>query len=136
MLARSRPMIDTGGASKVVLQFLPDWQQSQNGTILRGGTVAVKFAPERLSACRQSMRGAEVWDIEAVAKFHPRPDVERIETKLYASRPSSRRSMRWFNSPKRVFICSIAALGPRRRPPVPDHVFGDRRFGDLEPELQ
>ena len=53
MLTRSRPMIDTGGASKVVLQFLPDWQQSQNGTILRGGTVAVKFAPERLSACRQ-----------------------------------------------------------------------------------
>lgn len=75
MLTRSRPMIDTGGASKVVLQFLPDWQQSQNGTILRGGTVAVKFAPERLSACRQSMRGAEVWDIEAVAKFHPRGEL-------------------------------------------------------------
>lgn len=77
MLARSRPMIDTGEASKVVLQFLPDWQQSQNGTILRGGTVAVQFAPERLSACRQSMRGAEVWDIEAVAKFHPRGELVR-----------------------------------------------------------
>jgi hypothetical protein len=26
--------------------------------------------------------------------------------------------------------------GLRRRPSVPDHVFGDRRFGSLEPEFQ
>src|SRR5262245_49751675 len=50
-------MVQAGSTSKVVLQFLPDWLQSQNGTILRGGTVAVKFAPEHLSACRNSMRG-------------------------------------------------------------------------------
>ena len=37
----------------------------------------VKFALERLSACRNSMRGAELWDIEAVAKFHPRGDLVR-----------------------------------------------------------
>jgi Family of unknown function (DUF6209) len=66
-----------GAASKVVLQFLPNWQQSQDGTILRGGALAVKFAPERLSACRNSMRGAELWDIEAVAKFYPRGELVR-----------------------------------------------------------
>jgi hypothetical protein len=70
-------MVQAGSTSKAVLQFLPEWLQSQNGTILRGGTVAVKFAPERLSACRNSMRGAELWDIEAVAKFHPRGELVR-----------------------------------------------------------
>jgi hypothetical protein len=70
-------MVQAGSTSKVVLQFSPDWLQSQNGTILRGGTVVVKFAPERLSACRNSMRGAELWDIEAVAKFHPRGELVR-----------------------------------------------------------
>jgi hypothetical protein len=70
-------MVQAGSTSKVVLEFSPDWLQSQNGTILRGDTVVVKFAPERLSACRNSMRGAELWDIEAVAKFHPRGDLVR-----------------------------------------------------------
>jgi len=70
-------MVQAGSTSQAVLEFSPDWLQSQNGTILRGGTVVVKFAPERLSACRNSMRGAELWDIEAVAKFHPRGDLVR-----------------------------------------------------------
>jgi uncharacterized protein DUF6209 len=70
-------MVQAGSTSQTVLQFSPDWLQAQNGSILRGGTVTVKFAPERLSACRNSMRGAELWDIEAVAKFHPRGDLVR-----------------------------------------------------------
>jgi len=70
-------MVQAGSTSQAVLEFSPDWLQSQNGTILRGGTDVVKFAPERLSACRNSMRGAELWDIEAVAKFHPRGDLVR-----------------------------------------------------------
>jgi len=70
-------MVQAGSTSQAVLEFSPDWLQSQNGTILRGGTVVVKFAPERLSACRNSMHGAELWDIEAVAKFHPRGDLVR-----------------------------------------------------------
>jgi len=70
-------MVQAGSTSQAVLEFSPDWLQSQNGTILRGGTVVVKFAPERLSACRNSMHGAELWDIEAVAKFHPRGELVR-----------------------------------------------------------
>ena len=70
-------MVQAGSTSQAVLEFSPDWLQSQNGTILRGGTVVVKFAPERLSVCRNSMHGAELWDIEAVAKFHPRGDLVR-----------------------------------------------------------
>src|SRR5262245_52280475 len=70
-------MVQAGSTSQAVLEFSPDWLQSQNGTILRGATVVVKFAPERLSACRNSMRGAQLWDIEAVARFHPRGDLIR-----------------------------------------------------------
>jgi hypothetical protein len=70
-------MVDASATSNVIVQFLPDWLQSQDGTILRGETVAVRFAPERLNMCRRSMRGAEVWDIEAFARFHPRGELVR-----------------------------------------------------------
>jgi len=61
--------------SKGVLRFLPNWQQEDEGEISRGATVTIEFAPERLTGCRQNWRGAEVWDIEAFARFHPRGEL-------------------------------------------------------------
>ena len=62
---------------KAIRRFLPDWQQAGEGEIYRGDSVAIEFAPERLTACRRTWRGAEVWDIEAVARFHPRGELLR-----------------------------------------------------------
>jgi len=62
-------------SSKAVLRFLPNWQQENEGEISRGAAVAIEFAPERLTGCRQNWRGAEVWDIEAFARFHPRGEL-------------------------------------------------------------
>jgi uncharacterized protein DUF6209 len=62
---------------KTNLQFLPQWRQVQDAEIVRGGSLSVVFDPERLTGCRRNWRGAEVWDIEAIAKFHPRGDLVR-----------------------------------------------------------
>lgn len=70
-------MVDINPASKAVVQFLPDWRQAHQGAIVRGGSIAIEFAPERLTGCRRNWRGAEVWDIEALAKFHPRGELVR-----------------------------------------------------------
>jgi len=61
--------------SQAVLQFLPDWMQGLQGEILRGASFAIEFAPERLTGCRRNWRGAEVWDIEALVRFHPRGEL-------------------------------------------------------------
>ena len=63
--------------SKAVLRFLPNWQEADEGEISRGDRVAIEFAPERLTGCRRIWRGAEVWDIEALARFHPRAELLR-----------------------------------------------------------
>jgi hypothetical protein len=42
-----------------------------------GGSIAIEFTPERLTGCRRNWRGAEVWDIEALARFHPRGELVR-----------------------------------------------------------
>jgi len=64
-------------ASQAVLQFQPDWLQARQGEILRRGPLAIEFAPERLTGCRRNWRGAEVWDIEALVRFHPRGELVR-----------------------------------------------------------
>ena len=61
--------------SPALLQFLPDWLQVRQGEILRGDSLAIEFAPERLTGCRRNWRGAEVWDIEALVRFHPRGEL-------------------------------------------------------------
>ena len=61
--------------SKAVLRFLPNWREEDVGEITRGDSVAIEFAPERLPGCRQNWRGAEVWDVEAFARFHPRGEL-------------------------------------------------------------
>jgi len=62
-------------APQTVVQFLPDWLQTRQGEILRGSNFGIEFAPERLTGCRRNWRGAEVWDIEALVKFHPRGEL-------------------------------------------------------------
>jgi hypothetical protein len=63
--------------SQAVVQFLPDWLQTRQGEILRGSSFGIEFAPERLTGCRRNWRGAEVWDIEALVRFHPRGELVR-----------------------------------------------------------
>ena len=60
---------------QAVVRFLPDSLQTRQGEIVRGGSFAIEFAPERLTGCRRNWRGAEVWDIEALVKFHPRGEL-------------------------------------------------------------
>src|SRR5712692_7686159 len=69
--------VGTNSSSNAVLRFLPDWQQAGEGAILRGESVAIEFTPERLTGCRRTRHGAEVWDIEAFARFHPRGELLR-----------------------------------------------------------
>jgi len=62
-------------ASQAVLRFQPGWVQSREGIIDRGGTLTIAYDPERLTGCRRNWRGAEVWEVEAFARFHPRGDL-------------------------------------------------------------
>lgn len=55
-----------------VLQFLPDWQHTQQGPIERGGKLRIDYEPSRLSRCFTTWRGAEIGDITAYVRFHPR----------------------------------------------------------------
>lgn len=56
---------------RAALQFLPDWEQRQQGQIRPGGKLVVEFDPSRLPQCRQSSHGAQVWDVEVGMIFHP-----------------------------------------------------------------
>src|SRR5215208_4914136 len=67
--------LDTHPNPNAILQFLSDWREAVKGELLRGGTLGIEFAPERLTGCRRNWRGAEVWDIEALVRFHPRGDL-------------------------------------------------------------
>src|SRR5262245_25406976 len=71
-------MVQAGPTSQAVLEFSPDWLQSQTGTILRGGTDVITMPPESVRACRNIMHCAVLWDIEAVAEFHQRGDLVRV----------------------------------------------------------
>src|SRR5262249_52794746 len=58
-----------------ILQFLPDWRAQQQGTIDRGGTLTIEYDKSRLSSGFVPWRGAELGDIIAYCRFHPRGDV-------------------------------------------------------------
>jgi hypothetical protein len=80
--ALKRPRTETGlqsaaSVSASILQFLRGWLQTRQGEILRGSSFGIEFAPERLTGCRRNWRGAEVWDIEALVRFHPRGELVR-----------------------------------------------------------
>lgn len=63
--------------TQTTLRFLRGWLQTSDGPIARGRNLTIAFDPERLTGCRQSWRGAEIWNIDAVVKFHPRGDFVR-----------------------------------------------------------
>jgi hypothetical protein len=68
--------VSLNSSAKAVLRFLPNWQQAGEGQISRGNSVAIEFDPERLTGCRRrDWRGADLWDIEALARFHPRGEL-------------------------------------------------------------
>ncbi len=64
-----------GSPPKAVLRFQPNWLQVQQGALIRGGELEVDFAPDRLTHCRRTWRGAEIWEIEAFVRFHPRGEI-------------------------------------------------------------
>jgi uncharacterized protein DUF6209 len=57
------------------LEFLPGWQQEQQGAITRGGTLTLNYDKTRLADCFPPWRGAELGDIVARCRFHPRGDI-------------------------------------------------------------
>jgi len=63
--------------NQTTLRFLPGWLESRDGPITRGRNLSIAFDPDRLTGCRRNWRGAEIWEIEGVVKFHPRGDVVR-----------------------------------------------------------
>jgi hypothetical protein len=57
------------------LQFLPGWREQQEGTINRGGTLTIQYDKSRLSRCFVQWRGAELGNLVAYCRFHPRGDI-------------------------------------------------------------
>lgn len=62
-------------ATTAVLEFFPDWVHAQQGQIERGGRLRIDYAMARLSRCFTTWRGAEIGDITATVRFHPRGEI-------------------------------------------------------------
>jgi Family of unknown function (DUF6209) len=60
---------------RAVLDFAPAFTQSQHGEIVAGGRVTVRYAIERLLACRYSRAGYQLWDVEANVELQPQGTV-------------------------------------------------------------
>lgn len=58
-------------APRAELSFGADFSETQRGPLVPGGTVEIRYATERLPACRWSRAGAQLWDTEALIKFQP-----------------------------------------------------------------
>jgi len=56
---------------KATINFLNDWTQTLDGDLVQGGELVVNYDLNRLPARRDTFRGAAVWDILALARFHP-----------------------------------------------------------------
>ena len=56
---------------KGTIKFLNDWTQTLAGDLVQGGELAVDYDLSRLTARRDTFRGAAVWDIFALARFQP-----------------------------------------------------------------
>jgi uncharacterized protein DUF6209 len=62
-------------ASNTTVQFLEDWRQAQTGPIERGGRLRLEYEMRRLPRCFTKWRDAEVGDITAYVRFHPRGEI-------------------------------------------------------------
>lgn len=53
------------------VDFDMQWNETQRGPIVPGGKLTVTYPLARLTHCRYSRAGAQLWDIEANIKFQP-----------------------------------------------------------------
>ena len=61
--------------ANTTVQFLGDWRKAQNGAIERGGRLRIEFDMRRLPHCFTNWRGAEIGNIMAYVRFHPRGEI-------------------------------------------------------------
>src|SRR5215470_1625051 len=59
------------------VRFLGDWRETAEGALRRGAPLTIHYDPSRLPYCRQNWRGAEIWNIEAFVRVHPRGEILR-----------------------------------------------------------
>jgi hypothetical protein len=62
-------------ASTASIVFLSDWRQEQQGSIERGGRLKIDYDTARSARCFTMWHGAEVGDIVAYIRFHPRGEI-------------------------------------------------------------
>lgn len=53
------------------LKFHPGFCEEQVGALKSGEPVTIEYEPSRLAQAKRRFRGAELWNIEAVIRFHP-----------------------------------------------------------------
>jgi hypothetical protein len=61
--------------SASTIQFLGDWRQEQHGVIERGSRLTLAYDKARLPGSFAQWRGAELGDILALCRFHPRGEI-------------------------------------------------------------
>jgi len=66
--------------------FSEDFLESADGPIVAGGAIVVDYDLDRLTACRGSTNGSEVWGITGWAKFGPSEPKQFALTRLEAGR--------------------------------------------------
>src|SRR5262245_61202771 len=61
--------------SASTIQFRGDWRQEQHGVIERGSRLTLAYDKARLPGSFAQWRGAELGDILALCRFHPRGEI-------------------------------------------------------------
>ena len=72
---RKQPVRPTITATPSTIQFLGDWREEQHGTIERGSKLTLDYDKTRLPGSFAPWRDAELGDIVAFCRFHPRGDI-------------------------------------------------------------
>src|SRR5262245_58551225 len=65
---------ETGGGGKAdgqapVIAFADDWSETVSGTLLAGDRMRIDYDLDRLTECRGSTNGSEVWGVSGYASF-------------------------------------------------------------------
>src|SRR5262247_4092227 len=68
-----------------VITFASDWSEKASGTLLAGSEVRIKYALDRLTDCRGSTGGSEVWGISGYASFNGNAPVTFAVSRLDSS---------------------------------------------------
>lgn len=72
VIERAVPMVVSSVTGETAtLQFLADWQESQQGDIAQGGQLIVQYDQGRFSGCQAYHDGMPAWDSSATIRFHP-----------------------------------------------------------------